>query len=379
MLRIAIVTNESPPYRIPFFRMLGRMPDVVLQVLFCARREPNRLWEVPAFDFGHVFLKESIVTIHDRYVHNNPDVFAALRRFSPDVVVTGGFNPTHLYAFAYARLRGLPHVAMTDGTQVSESGLSRLHARVRRFVYARSQAFVAASMGGLKLYAGYGLPAESCFRAPLCIDNGAFAPQAALSERNVDMLFCGRFEKVKNPLFALDVAAATARKLGRKISIAFIGAGKQEPELRAAAMREDKLVNASFPGFLPHRSLPSFYQAARLFLFPTLWDPWGVVANEACAAGLPVLVSPNAGVAGELVVDGWNGFVCELNSDSWAERAAELLGREAVWQAFSRNSLRAVEDYSYGTAASGLLAACRHAAANKAPDGAVVYERYIDR
>ena len=37
-------------------------------------------------------------------------------------------------------------------------------------------------------------------------------------------------------------------------------------------------------GFARQEDLPRWYGASRVFLFPTQWDPWGVVANEACAA-----------------------------------------------------------------------------------------------
>src|SRR4051812_211697 len=106
MTRIAIVTNEPPPYRVPVFERLGRMPGITFQVIFCSRREPNRQWDLPSMDFDHVFLQERITTFRGRYIHNNPDVVARLRAFAPDVVVTDQFNPTHLYAFGYALLRG---------------------------------------------------------------------------------------------------------------------------------------------------------------------------------------------------------------------------------------------------------------------------------
>jgi len=365
MLRLSLVSNELPPYRIPFFQALENMPGIALQALFCTRREPNRLWELPPLDFGHVFLRENVFTVDGRYIHSNPGVIAELRKFAPDVVVTGGFNPTHLYAFAYALARRLPHVPMTDGTDVSEQGLSKMHRAVRRVVYRRSKAFVSASDGGRRLYESYGVPAADCFKSCLCVDNEAFSPhgqeQGTEQQKEFDFLFCGRIEPVKNPQFALDVAAATARRLARRVSILFVGTGVQEEELKARAAQHPDLVQARFRGFTAHGDLPALYRSARVFLFPSLWDPWGVVANEACAAGLPVLVSPKPGVANELVIDGRNGFVCKLDVDDWAERAAVLLTQPAVWQRFSRNSQEAVKDYTYANAAAGLVAACRHA------------------
>jgi glycosyltransferase involved in cell wall biosynthesis len=364
MLRIALVTNELPPYRLPLFRMLAAAPGIELQVLFCSRREPNRQWELPPLEFEHVFLNEHIFSVGGRYIHSNPEVIPALRRFGPHVIITGGFNPTHLYAFAYARWHRVPHIAMTDGTDRSEHGLSALHRQVRRFVYRRSHAFVAASEGGIRLYRRYGVPPEACFRSPLCVDNTAFAPlPGAARARSLDLLFCGRLEEVKGPLFALEVAAETARRLGRRVSIAFVGNGSQEQAIRSGAERYRDLIAPSFHGFLSHAQLPEFYRAARVFLFPTSGDAWGVVANEACAAGVPVIVSPHAGAAGELVVDGWNGFVCELDRRPWAQHASMLLSQQEAWQRFSSNALRAAAGYEYANAAAALIAACRHAVA----------------
>jgi glycosyltransferase involved in cell wall biosynthesis len=359
MPRIAIVTNEPPPYRVPVFEGLSRVPDVALQVIFCSRREPNRQWDLPDMQFDHVFLRERITTVKGRYIHNNPDVVMRLRAFAPDVVVTDQFNPTHLYAFGYAMLRGAAHVPMTDGTWLSEQALSRVHRMARRFVYGRSTAFVSASEGGQKLYESYGIPAERCFKSYLCIDNDAYLRTPELVEKQFDLMFCGRIVPEKGPLFALRVAQETAKKLGRTLRMLFVGAGSEEDRVKAFAALQPNLVEAEFHGFAMQKELPGLYRSSRVFLFPTHADVWGVVANEACAAGLPVIVSPHAGVAGELVVDGDNGFVCELDEQAWAERAALLLSRADLWQSFSRRSLALVREYSFDNAAAGLLDACR--------------------
>lgn len=360
MTKLAIITNEPPPYRIPVFRRVAQTPGLTLHVIFCARREPNRQWDLPPFEFDHRFLRERITTIKGRYIHNNPDVIAALKQFGPDVVVNDGLNPTQLYAFAYCWWKGIPHVPLTDGTDLSEQGLSVIHKTVRRIVYRRSAAFLSASDGGQRLFAGYGVEPERCFRSCLCIDNDAYLGTPEPEQKNYDLIFSGRIVPVKGPMFALQVAAATAKQLRRKVSILFVGAGSEEEPVRAAAQKTD-LVEAHFHGFALQKDLPALYRSARVFLFPTQWDPWGVVANEACAAGLPVVASPHAGAAGELVLDGENGFVCELDVQKWADRVSELLRNKEMWTKFSRRSLAHVREYSYDSAAHGLVDACRFA------------------
>lgn len=372
MTRIALVTNEPPPYRIPVFASIGQMPGITLRVLFCARREPNRQWDLPPLEFDHVFLRERITTVAGRYIHNNPDVFGELKRFAPDVIVNDGFNPTQLYAFAYAWWNRIPHVPLTDGTYQSEQVLSAVHRIVRGIVYARSGAFLSASIGGQKLYESYGISPERCFKSYLCIDNDIYLHTSEPAGEKFDLIFCGRMVPEKGPLFAYRVAQETATRLGRRVRILFVGAGSEDDKLKAVAAQGTDLVEAHFHGFALQKDLPGLYRSARVFLFPTHADVWGVVANEACAAGLPVIVSPYAGVAGELVLNEENGYVCDLDAGLWAERAAGLLTKPEVWERLSQRSLALVREYSFDNAASGLVDACRFAQAarvNKGPAG----------
>lgn len=358
MIRIAVVTNIPAPYRSPIYERIAQSADVSLQVIFCSKREPNRLWNLPSLNFSHTYLREQFKNYRGRYIHNNLDVIAKLRKFSPDVVVTTGFNPTHLYAFGYALFNRRSHVPMTDGTYESERSLSALHRLVRRFVYKRSKAFVYASLGGRMLYKTYGIPADICFKSHLCVDNNTFSPNSKQEEKVFDFIFCGRIEPVKNPLFALKLAKEVALRLNRKIRILFVGSGDQEAAVKDESALHPHLVESVFSGFVTQLDLPRLYRSSQIFLFPTLWDPWGVVTNEACAAGLPVLVSPFAGVAGELVLDGENGFVCALDVGLWADRAILLLTKPSIYKIFSERSRNLVNDYTFDRAAAGLVAAC---------------------
>ena len=361
MLKIALVVNEPPPYRIPIFNRIAATSGIQLQVIFCCRREPNRLWDLPAFAFDHVFLRERIATVNGRYIHNNPDVLLALSRLNPDVVVGNGFNPTHLYTLAWSLFRRKPYVPMTDGTINSEQALSKWHRRIRQFTYARSANFIAASNGGIALYRQYGIARARCYKSCLCIDNMRFYSGMAAEDKTYDFIFCSRIEAAKSPEFALLVAAHSAQMLGRQVRLLFVGSGSEEEATQTLAQQLSAQVDTHFHGFASQQDLPALYQSARIFLFPTRADVWGVVANEACAAGLPVLVSPHAGVAGELIVDGLNGFICPLDVGVWAERAVTLLQDPQRLQNFGMNSQRLVEDYCFDQAAQGIIDACHDA------------------
>jgi glycosyltransferase involved in cell wall biosynthesis len=319
---------------------------------------------LPAFAHEHVFLQERMHVRRGRYIHDNPDVAAELRRFAPDVVLSTGYNPTHLRAWLYALLQRRPHVVMTDGTDRSEAGLSVLHRAVRRMVFAGSQAFVVASDGGERLLRGYGVPAARIHRSPLCANTDADWAPAVAPPRDIDLLFSGRLVPVKNPDFALRVAQELALRLQRRVSLTLLGHGPMLEALRNQAPLLAPQVDVHFAGHVAQAEMPHWFLRARLFVFPTLWDPWGVVANEACLAGVPVLVSPHAGAAGELVRDGLGGRVLALDAAQWAAAALELLSDPLLHARQSQAARQAVAPYNFDAAAAGIIdAACAAAGA----------------
>ena len=350
--KVVLVTNIPAPYRVPVFNRLSLSPDFAFTIIFCALREPNREWALPTLYCPHRVLRGRVHVRGDRYVHNNPDVVRHLGQLRPDVVITTGFNPTHLFAFAYAKLSGAVHVAMTDGTFESEKSLGEIHRLVRRFVYARSGAFIGASRGSTRLYLDYGVPERTIFQSPLAVDNAKFA-QSANGGRDFDLMFCGQLIARKLPLFALDVAERTSVVLGRSVTVLVVGAGPMQEEvvLRSKSVRG---IRITVFGQAPQEQLPALYSRCKVLLFPTLQDPWGVVANEASAAGLPVLISPAAGAAGELVLHGVSGEILPLDPDAWATAAAALLSDQEKWNQFSEAAKRQAQRFTFEAASRGI-------------------------
>lgn len=357
MINLVLVTNVPAPYRIPVFNVLAKDHEVNLTVIFCAERYPGSTWDYGKIDCPHVFLKERFYQKPGEIIHNNPDVLRHLRRIKPDVVITSGFNPTMLYAYSYSLLFRKKHIPLGDGTLMSESHLSPLHRLVRRIVFKGSHAFIGASDMTLGLYESYGVTRNRCFKSPLSVDNIQFAT-ARNKPKRFDVIFCARFIELKNPLFVIDLAAALRDKLRREISLQFVGNGPMENTMRER-LRELHYENFVFQGYVSQRDLPDLYGSARILLFPSANDTWGVVVNEACAAGLPVITTPYAGAAGELVRNNENGYVCPLDISTWVDRLQCLLTDETLYQSFSRRSVELVEKYSYKTAAEGMIAAAQ--------------------
>ncbi|HEX5355220.1 MAG TPA: glycosyltransferase family 4 protein [Aquabacterium sp.] len=361
-LRCVVVTNVPTPYRLPIWDILADSGDVDLHVVYCAGAHIDPSKDGRSSKYGVHFLEGEYTAYENRFAHADWSVTRLLDQLKPDVVVTSGFIPTFLYAFAWSVWRGVPHVVMTDGTLESEQGLSWVHRLVRRVVFARTRAFIGACLAGRDLFASYGVRKDSIFVSPLCIDNDHFGRHGAMP-RPYDFLYCGRYIERKNPLFALRVAKGVAERLGRKVTFRCVGKGAMEPELRQLAQELAPWVDVSFTGYKSQEELPLEYASSKIFMFPTTMEPWGVVVNEACAAGTPTVSTPHTGVAGELIIDGVSGFICELDEGSWVARCATLLSDGEVWTRCSDGAKAQVKNYTFAHAATGFLNAVRFAAA----------------
>ncbi|MDY6771246.1 MAG: glycosyltransferase, partial [Candidatus Nanohaloarchaea archaeon] len=106
-------------------------------------------------------------------------------------------------------------------------------------------------------------------------------------------------------------------------------------------------VNAEFLGFVPEDELPAFYAALDLFLFPSLWEGFGVPIVEAMACGTPVAAIDHKGPA-ELVEDGRSGFLLSRDPDDWTAVLREFIGDDRSMRESARHR---AEQFSWERAA----------------------------
>jgi glycogen synthase len=113
------------------------------------------------------------------------------------------------------------------------------------------------------------------------------------------LLFSGRLEYEKGVHTVLD----SMRRLRRRHSglrLVIAGRGSQEDALCAQARRLRLGRSVRFAGWLDEADLSAMAAAADLALVPSLYEPFGLVALEAAAAGTPVVATDRGGL-GEVV------------------------------------------------------------------------------
>jgi glycosyltransferase involved in cell wall biosynthesis len=316
-VKLVLLTEIPAPYRVPLFAALAERVDLL--VLFLAAIDPRR----PYYDAGELPFPNRVLRGHElrrggRWVVANRGVIAELRRFRPDAVAVGGWNqPAFWQALAYCRTRRVPLLLWVESTARdarSEAAPLRL---ARRAMIAGASGYFVPGRASADYLRSFGVPDELVAHAPNAVEAGEFAAAERVDRPDCTFLYVGRLDPEKG----LDVLLRAFRDVPGRLVL--VGTGSEEAALRAQA---DGRVE--FAGALPQDEVVRAYAEADVFVLPSRSEPWGMVLNEAAAAGLPLVATDEVGAAHDLVEDGENGFRVPAGDEAALARALRRLAED---------------------------------------------------
>src|SRR5437899_11318017 len=116
------------------------------------------------------------------------------------------------------------------------------------------------------------------------------------------LLYSGRISPHKNVVRIIEAFSALKTELARQdlypdLKLIIIGAElSKHPDLRRTVVRGGVQNDVRFMGFLPIEVLRIFYDGAKVFVFPSLYEGFGLPPLEAMAHGTPVLTSNTSSI-----------------------------------------------------------------------------------
>jgi len=159
------------------------------------------------------------------------------------------------------------------------------------------------------------------------------------------ILFVGRVEARKN-LTPLIKALYELKKSGLNHKLVIIGGmGWQHEEVLQEIQRlnlEDEVI---FPGYIREEDLVKFYNAADLFVYPSLYEGFGLPPLEAMACGIPVITS-NTSSLPEVVGDA-GIMVDPLDVDALADSMHRVLTDEALQRKLRDKGIARSREFSW--------------------------------
>lgn len=140
-------------------------------------------------------------------------------------------------------------------------------------------------------------------------------------------------------------------------------AGKPQPHFpEIPAMIERSRYNADIlrPGFFKEEDLPKLYQAAEAFLFPSLYEGFGIPPLEALACGTPVVCS-NSSSLPEVVGDAAI-LLPPTDVAAWAHAMHQIVTDRALRRSLTEKAASQARKFSWQRTAEQTLEAYRQTA-----------------
>jgi glycosyltransferase involved in cell wall biosynthesis len=375
-LRVVLLHNIINPHVNPTLARLAQTSGIDLRVIFFSESEADRRWAVRR-DLGFAYTvppgwRFSLAGSDYATYHINPSVPRDLWRDPPDAVVSAGWDSFAAEsAYFVCRMRRVPYV-IWSGSTVNEPSLQRtLTLPLVKTIVRGSAAGVAYGTRAKEYLVRLGARPERVFIAMNTADVEAIRARSALSqeERAAQkaalglagkrvIMFNGRLVARKGVDVLLHAFAALKPDLP-EAGLLLVGYGPEEARLKelAAALQASGVC---FAGHVRLEDLPGYYACADVFVLPSWGEPWGLVINEAMAAGLPVVATDQVGASVDLIRDGVNGYVVPAHDVGALARALRQVLDDPVRAAeMGRQSARIIAPVTFDAVAEGILAAIR--------------------
>jgi glycosyltransferase involved in cell wall biosynthesis len=374
-VRVAVVSPEPTPYRAPLFDRIAERPEVDLTVIYASRTVAGRTWKVEPRHHA-VFLEGwRLPGVRRIFRHDypvTPGIHAALRDADPEVVVVSGWSTfASQAAIGWCRAKSVPYVLLVESHDLGpRPGWRRaIKGAVVPRLLRRAAGVLAIGSLAQDSVVARGARAERVGVFANTIDVGAWEERAdrlagrrrelrerlGTDDQDVIVLSVGRLAREKG-FDTLVRAAADAQ------SPALVVAG--EGAQRAALERQagELGVRLRLLGDLEEERLAEAYVAADVFALLSTHEPWGVVANEAAASGLPLVLSDRVGAAHDLLREGENGFLVPAGDARAAAAALRRLAADpALRKRAGARSRELVREWGYEPSVEAFAAAVRAA------------------
>ena len=369
-MKILMLTWEYPP------RIVGGIARVVHDLSKRLIKDGHEVTVVTYRDNADVpeYENDKVVNVYrvDNYmIHPNNFIdwimqlnFNMLSKATEIINKEGGFDVIHahdwLVTYAAKSLKNaydIPIVATIHATEAGRN--SGIHDETQRYIndtewlltYEATEVIVNSNYMKNEIQRLFGLPFDKINVIPNGINLSNFTGierdydfrrQYAMDNEKI-ILYVGRlvYEKGVQHLIAA-MPKILSNYHDAKLIIA--GRGGMMDELRAEASNLGLNDKIYFTGYLNSKQVQKMYKCADVAVFPSTYEPFGIVALEAMLAGVPTVVSDVGGLD-EIVTHGVDGMKSYAgNANSIADSVTALLYDHQLATNVSKKAKQKVKD-----------------------------------
>ncbi len=353
---ILLVTNIPNPYRIALFDELNIMLQkngYRFHVVFGNSTYSRRKYELPyqAIRFPYTLLDS--VTFHFGNSEHTYFLYQRLTRtilkLKPMLIIASGFNLATLKVWLLSFWLSFRYVIWSGSYPVKGRNDSLLRQWMRKLLLSRCSSCLVYGSKAEEYVKQLGIASYKIFTAINTVDTSFFSQQTEQQRKQVVFKppyhFCtiGYFTRRKESLAMLQTIKLLS-DINPNFVLDIIGDGPELARMKQF-ITDNKLDRyVVFHGYKQQHELPAYLAGSIGFLFQTGYDIWGLVLNEAMAAGLACLSSINAGSTHDLIEHGRNGYAVDFNyPESVVKIMDELIRHPEKARAIGQEAKRTIQ------------------------------------
>ncbi|MDP3847577.1 MAG: glycosyltransferase family 1 protein [Pseudomonas sp.] len=285
------------------------------------------------------------------------------QRFTRGVVGADLYHDPSLWPFEFdgpmvMTLHDLTHVHFPE-TQPADR-LLEIERHAARSVERARRILVDSQFIGEEVCRHYGVPTERVVVAPLgCAARfhsrtpaQLTAPLQALDLQPGRYLLCvGTLEPRKNLQLALRAYELLPAALRAQYPLVIVGMPGWRPEQLAAPLQRALATGqVRLLGYQSDTCLAELLAGARLLLFPSLYEGFGLPVLEAMASGTPVILSSSSALPE--VAGGAGTYIDPQDERACADAIQRLIDDQPEWQRRRDAGLLRAQEFSWGRCAA---------------------------
>ncbi|MEO0650496.1 MAG: glycosyltransferase family 4 protein [Planctomycetota bacterium] len=390
--RVAYLVSHPIQYQAPLLRHLTTDSELDVCALFLSDVSIGNFRD-PGFDREVEWDVDLLSGYEHRFLpaHGATDQLSPLRprtRGIEGLFASGEFDALWVHGYAHqATLRAIAAAkraripvlmrgeSLLQGRRTSGFG-PWLRERLLPRILRRVDAFLAIGSANRDFYRAYGVTNDRIFDAPYVVDNDRFRAQALAArpqrealraeleldpERPV-VLFASKLSDRKRPLDAIEAVTRLGEAHPERAPyLLLVGDGPLRGDVqRAVEAAEARLGRPTFRrlGFINQTELPRYYDLSDVLTLPSTFEPWGLIVNEAMAAGRPVVVSDRVGSGFDLVEPGRTGEVHPAGDARGLQEALwRVLESRETARAYGERAAERIARHDFDAVARGITAA----------------------
>ncbi len=290
--------------------------------------------------------------------------FNMLSKANEIISKEGKFDVVHahdwLVAYAAKSIKNSYDIPIVATIHATEAGRNNgIHDETQRYIndtewmltYEANEVIVNSNYMKCELQRNFGLPFEKINVIP----NGVNLTMYSGIEKDYDfrrnyasdnekiILYAGRLVYEKGVQYLIGAMPKILQNY-HDAKLVIAGKGGMYDELKAQVEYLGLSNKVYFTGYMDHKSLCKLYKCSDISVFPSTYEPFGIVALEGMLAGNPIVVSDIGGL-NEIVEHGVDGMKSYAgNSNSIADSILTLLFDYKLCSELSKNAKNKVKE-----------------------------------